>query len=93
MWSALAGRTKSSGTKKLIGCPIEILILHLESQFIEGMSWENYGPVWHVDHIKPCSNFDLSNPEQQRACFNYSNLQPLFAADNLQKGDKYVSSE
>jgi hypothetical protein len=53
------------------------------------MSWDNYGfRGWHIDHKKPCALFDLSLPEQQRECFHFSNLQPLWAADNLAKGVK-----
>lgn len=63
--------------------------VHLESLFKTGMSWENYGPVWHVDHIKPCALFDLTDPEQQRICFHWTNLQPLFALDNMRKSDSY----
>ncbi len=53
------------------------------------MTWENYGPVWHVDHIRPCAKFDLTDHDQQRACFHWTNLQPLFAKDNLQKNAKF----
>lgn len=56
-------------------------------QFEPGMTWENYGTEWHVDHIVPCSYFDLTDPEQQRICFNYRNLQPLWAKDNLEKSN------
>jgi hypothetical protein len=52
------------------------------------MTWENYGPVWHVDHIRPCVSFDFLDPAQQRACFHYTNLQPLFALENLKKGGR-----
>jgi hypothetical protein len=58
----------------------------LEKKFLPGMNWENYGE-WHIDHIVPCSSFDLSKSEQQKICFNYSNLQPLWAADNIRKSD------
>lgn len=55
------------------------------------MSWENYGFYgWHIDHIKPCSKFDLTDPKQQEQCFHYSNLQPLWAIENFKKSDKYV---
>ena len=73
---------------KLVGCNSKELKEHLESQFIEGMNWNNYGE-WHVDHIKPCAAFDLSDPIQQKECFNYTNLQPLWAKDNIRKSDKY----
>jgi hypothetical protein len=53
------------------------------------MSWENYGK-WHIDHIIPCSSFNLSLPEEQRNCFHYSNLQPLWAKDNIFKANKSV---
>jgi len=73
-------------TLELLGCSPEYFRCWLEIDFRDGMTWENYGKVWHVDHIVPCSLFDLSNPEQQRACFHYTNLQPLFATENLSKG-------
>jgi hypothetical protein len=53
------------------------------------MTWDNYGPVWHVDHKRPCASFDFSDPVQQRLCWHWTNLQPLFAAENLSKGDKW----
>ena len=79
---------KSEPTMKLLGCSIDFLRQHLESQFKSGMTWENQGKIWHIDHIKPCASFDLTQPEQQRICFHFSNLQPLFAEDNLKKGAK-----
>lgn len=62
--------------------------MHFERQFKKGMTWKNYGRVWHVDHIVPCCKFDLTNPRQQTTCFNYLNLQPKFARDNLQKSGR-----
>lgn len=85
------GGTKSASTRELVGCTIPELRARLESKFRPGMTWENYGPVWHIDHIKPCAKFDLLDPAQQRLCFNYRNLQPLFAEENLRKGDKYAN--
>lgn len=90
---ALKGICKSAGTISLIGCSIETFKTLLASLFAPGMTWENYGPVWHVDHIKPCAKFDLKDPEQQRLCFHWSNQQPLFAKDNIRKGDKYATSD
>lgn len=89
---ALQGVCKSAGTISLIGCSVNEFKAHLESRFKPGMTWENYGPVWHVDHIKPCAKFDLKDLEQQRLCFHWSNQQPLFAVENIKKGDKYVPS-
>ena len=87
MWQSLKGICKSKPTLKLLGCSIEFLKNYLESKFNEGMTWKNYGQ-WHIDHIKPCFSFNLSNPEEQRKCFHYTNLQPLWAADNLEKSNK-----
>ena len=85
MSTALKGNYKSARTMELTGCTMEFLRAHLESKFEDGMSWDNYG-VWHVDHIIACANFDLSDPEQQRICFHYTNLQPMWGEQNLKKG-------
>lgn len=80
--------TKSKRTIALLGCSVEHLRKHLEKQFATGMTWENYGlKGWHIDHKRPCASFDLTQPEQQRLCFHYTNLQPLWALDNLRKND------
>lgn len=80
---------KPETAPKLIGCTIEIFINHIESLFTEGMTWDKFGfKGIHIDHIKPCSAFDLSDPEQQKECFYYTNLQPLWAEDNLSKSTK-----
>ena len=85
----LNGKSKSKNTLKLLGCSVDFLKKHIESQFEPGMSWENYGfDGWHMDHIVPCASFDLSDPEQQQKCFHYSNLQPLWAKDNISKSAK-----
>lgn len=88
MNTVLLNYTKDSSTIKLVGCTWEELRAHIESQFTEGMTWENYGKLgWHLDHIRGCANFDMSDPEQQKACFHYTNLQPLWWYDNLLKKD------
>ncbi len=85
----LRGIRKAESADILLSCSIEYLKKHLESQFRDNMSWENYGVKgWHIDHILPCASFDLLDPEQQKACFNYMNLQPLWWYENLEKRDK-----
>ena len=65
------------------------LKIHLQEKWLPGMSWENYGYYgWHIDHIIPCSKFDLSKLEEQKKCFHFTNLQPLWAADNIKKSNK-----
>ncbi len=81
-------RDKSLSTMTLIGCDIDYFMYYIQKKFTKGMSWDNYGD-WHIDHIKPCTKFDLSKPNEQLKCFNYTNLQPLWAVDNLKKGNKY----
>ena len=89
--AAMRGDSKDATTRELVGIDIEGLLAHLESQFTEGMSWDSYGrDGWHIDHIKPCALFDLADPEQQRECFHYTNLQPLWAEENLSKGASYI---
>ena len=87
MTKVLKGINKSASTMELIGCTIDELWIHMESKFTDGMTRENHGK-WHVDHIKACAKFDLTNPKQQQICFNYTNLQPLWALDNIRKGNE-----
>lgn len=86
----LSRRGKSPRTEEYLGCSITNFKAHIESLFVSGMSWENRH-LWHIDHIRPCASFDLTDPEQQRCCFHYTNLQPLWALDNRQKGAKTAS--
>lgn len=88
---ALKGQDKATSTMLLVGCSIAQLKQHLEKQFQPGMSWDTCGENgWEIDHIRPCASFDLKDPEQQKACFHYTNLQPLWAIDNRRKGAKLL---
>jgi len=81
------GQKKGSAVRDL-GCSIEDLKTHLESQFQPGMSWDNYGlKGWHIDHIEPLSKFDLTNCKEFKQACHFSNLQPLWAEDNLRKSN------
>ena len=75
-------------TFEYVGCNLQELREHLEKQFNNGMTWDNQGD-WHIDHIRPCASFDLSKEEERHKCFHFTNLQPLWAFDNLSKGAKY----
>ena len=85
--NVLVKNKKISTTIKLLGCTKEEFKKHIESKFTKGMSWDKLHLI-HIDHIRPCASFDLSDPKQQKMCFHYTNLQPLWAVDNLKKGAK-----
>lgn len=88
----LRGIRKSASTEALLGCSFEALRRHLQSLWEPWMSWENYGRgdgQWSIDHIVPVSAFDLTDPEQQKLCFHYSNLRPLRHCDNRKKACVY----
>jgi hypothetical protein len=88
LWDAVQGHRKSAPTRELIGTSVEGLKLQIEAGFLPGMSWENYGSVWEIDHKIPCAQFDMSNEAQQRACFHYANLRPLWRGENRSRGVK-----
>ena len=84
LWHALHGNSKSAATRELLGICVDECRKYIEAQFTEGMSWDTIA----VDHIVPCASFDMSDPQEQRRCFHYTNLQPLFPPDNSSKGAK-----
>jgi hypothetical protein len=82
-------RNLGTTTLELIGCDRETFISHIEKQFTEGMTWQNYGlKGWHVDHILPLSSFDLTIEDEVKKACHFTNLQPLWWQDNLEKGNK-----
>ena len=87
VYKALKGFDKSASTMELIGCTPDELRSHIESKFEPWMNWENQGKGgWDIEHIKACFHFNLEDSEQQRACFNWSNLQPMEHIENIKKG-------
>ena len=82
---------KSQSTLKLLGCSVEECKQHLEAQFKPEMNWENHGIIWEIDHIKPCDSFDLTDVEQQKQCFHYNNLQPLFKTTKVAESFGYIN--
>lgn len=79
---------KSGTTFAILGYTCADLMAHLEAQFLPGMTWENYGPVWHVDHIKPLASFSFEtvNDDGFKQAWALTNLQPLWAVENIRKG-------
>tara|TARA_B100000161_G_C33415149_1_gene352900 strand:+ start:43 stop:729 length:687 start_codon:yes stop_codon:yes gene_type:complete len=89
LYDALSGRIKSGSAVSDLGCTIQELKIHLENQFEEGMTWDNWKhDGWHIDHIKPLSSFDLTDREQFLEAWHYTNLQPLWWWQNTSKGAK-----
>lgn len=82
--NAVRGVCFSPRTKELLGISLQGFKNYLEKKFVEGMSWDNYGK-WHADHTLPLSSFDLSKEEELRKAFHYTNIQPMWARQNLQK--------
>lgn len=86
---ALRGNYKNGSAVRDLGCTIDELKSYLESKFQSGMTWDNWtSEGWHIDHIKPLSSFDLTDRKQLLEACHYTNLQPLWAKDNLSKSDK-----
>lgn len=84
---AITHNYKTGSWRRLLGCSVEECKLHLEKQFVEDMSWDNYGVTgWHIDHIRPICSFEV---EELEKAFHYTNLQPLWALDNLTKGRNF----
>lgn len=97
LYSALkrSKASKSAGTMSLIGCDTQFLRGFLEARFLPGMTWKNYGKgkgKWHIDHHIPLAEFDLREAGQQKQAFHYSNLRPMWGADNQSKGAKRPAS-
>ena len=82
----------SGKTEKMLGCTFKELKIHLEKQFQPCMTWDNYGFYgWHIDHIKALSRFNLNDPEERNKAWHYTNLQPLWAKENLKKRNKILN--
>lgn len=83
-------------TMQLTGCTGAELIAHIERQFTSGMNWSNQGTgkkKWHIDHIFPCAAFDLTKQNEQRACFHFTNLRPMWSSENISKGARMTGME
>lgn len=88
----VTGRSTDQKTLALLGCTLASFRIYIESKFKSGMSWDNYGE-WEIDHIMPCAIFDLSKIDHQRRCFHFSNLRPLWKAENRRKGKKITDPQ
>ena len=92
LYHALQGNYKNGSAVRDLGCSIDELKMYLESKFQTGMTWDNWSfEGWHIDHIVPLASFDLTDRKQLLLACHYTNLQPLWAIDNLSKGDSIIS--
>jgi len=93
IWRSLKGNKAGKHWETLLGCTLNELQICMEKQFTEGMSWDNYG-MWHIDHRIPISAFNFSSPEHLdfKRCWALSNLQPMWASENLRKSNKLTES-
>jgi hypothetical protein len=90
--SAIKNNQKAGSAVKDLGCTVEQLKQYLESKFQPEMTWDNWTvDGWHIDHIKPLSSFDLTDRNQLLEACHYTNLQPLWAKDNIIKSDKIIN--
>jgi hypothetical protein len=81
---------KNSNIIQLLNCSLDELKQYLENQFTPEMNWDNHGMIWEIDHIEPCSKFDMNIIKDQQNCFNYKNLQPLFKTTEIAKSFGYI---
>ena len=86
-------QNKSDITIQYCGCSLKQLKVHLEARFTDGMTWNNYGNLWHIDHIIPCNAWDLVNKFEIVCCFNFRNLQPMWGGENISKRDMYDAED
>lgn len=85
------GVKKQTKFIKLIGCTIIFFKQHIEQQFKPEMNWNNHGKIWEIDHMLPCSSFNLIDEEEQLKCFHYSNMQPLFKTTKIAESFGYIN--
>jgi len=86
---AIKGMAIRGGGVRALGCTVDECRAHIEARFLPGMTWQNWGlHGWHIDHVVPISRFNLTDPAQMAAACHYTNLQPLWAADNRKKRDR-----
>jgi hypothetical protein len=86
IWEALKSVNikKDKKAEEFLGCSAKYLVKYLKSRFTDKMTLENYGD-WHIDHIKPCSHFDLKDESQLKLAFHYTNLQPIWGSTKIAK--------
>lgn len=88
-YNAITNQFKTQSIIDLLDCSVDELKHYLESLFKSEMTWDNHGEIWEIDHIIPCSKFNLTEEKQQKECFHYTNLQPLFKTTKIAESFGY----
>lgn len=89
LYKTIKGEKTSRSILLYLGVDMAFFKKFLESQFIEDMSWDNYAVMWEIDHVEPCSYFDLTKEDEKRKCFAWTNMRPLLKSENMSKSDTY----
>lgn len=89
LYKTIKGIKSSKSVLRYLEMDVNIFKTYLEFQFSDRMSWDNYAKVWEIDHVAPCSCFDLTKEEEKAICFNWKNMRPLLKSDNLAKSSSY----
>lgn len=89
----LNGNRRADSALEFLGCTLDFFKAWLTYCFAEGMDFENHGSVWHIDHTIPCSKFNFSNDGEQRICFHWSNMKPMYAVANISKNNRATLKE
>lgn len=93
IYHILKNKTKSSQSiETYLDCTFQQFLDWMQFQFQDGMTFENYGSEWHVDHVNPCSSFDLTDVDQLKICMKWTNLRPCWKIENLKKSNKICNS-
>jgi hypothetical protein len=87
LYTALRRKHRNSSAFQRLGAGYEEFRAYIAEFFVTGMSWDNYGE-WHLDHRRPLSSFDLTDPAQLAQALHHTNYRPLWASDNLSKGTR-----
>lgn len=87
------GKNKSKSALNILGCSIDFLKLWFSFCFEKDMTFENHGKLWHIDHMIPCSKFNLQNDNEKLKCFHWTNMKPMYAIDNMKKNNKISTIE
>lgn len=88
----VTGKKISNSILRYLGVSLEYFLKWIEYQFDENMNWDNQGTYWDIDHVTPCSNFNLENEEEIKKCFNWKNIRPCEKIENYKKNNKIVES-